>query len=145
MSLVVLALGTFMNYLITVRSQNTENVVDLMYKDEKKSPSKNYYSSINPVKITASLVTPEIPTCENCGVYFQNEVMFAILSFMFLTLISIVNIIRLCLCTTGLQPDFTKKNNDNRKLRSAVRTIVSISVGTDTCNFEESDERSCSL
>ncbi len=145
MSLVVLALGTFMNYLIAVRSQNTENVIDLMYMNEKKSSSGNYYSSINPVKITPSLVTPEISTSENRGNYFQNEVIFALLSFVLLTIISAINIIRLCSCTTGLQSDFSKKKNSNKKHGIAVRTIVSISVGTDTCTFEESDQQSCSV
>lgn len=130
-SFVILALGTYMNYLIAIRSENTENAIDLMYKHEGKSSKDIHYSSENHSKVTVSLVTSNISRGEGHGNYLQNEVLFAVCSFTLLILTSLINLIRSSCCTVEPELDSNKKHG------VPLRTTVYVSVGTDTCNLEE--------
>jgi hypothetical protein len=102
-SLIVLVLGTLMNYLIAVRSQKTENVIDLMYMNEKKSSSKNYYLSTSPLYSGGSFDGPGILMSEDRDECLQNNAkIYAVLSFILLAITSLMNIIRSYLCTSKL-------------------------------------------
>lgn len=146
-SLVVLALGTYMNYLISIRTQNTENVIDCMYMYEKNKPlSKKHDASTPSLKSTISLDTARILT-NRCGNdYFHSDAeIYGMLSFPLLAFISIINIIQSCLCKSKSQTEPFNIRTYSRKQGVGVRTIVYVSTGTKTDDYDELEQEHCSI
>lgn len=143
-SLIVLALGTYMNYLIAIRSQNTENAISFMYVNEKKSLPNNYYLSTTKLYSGDSLGNSGILTSEDRDERVENNSkIFAVLSFILLVIISLISIIRSCLCASELRSHSFKKKKDGQKQGVAVRTLMYVPVATNTSTCAEPSLHIC--
>ena len=143
-SFIVLVLGSYINYLIAIRSQNTENVISYMYMDQTKSQPNNYRLSTNKLDAGNSLGGSGILTIGSRDEHLQtNTGIYAVLSFILFVITSLTTIIRSYLCAPEFRSHPFKESNDGQKQGVAIRTSVYVSVGTNTPLCAEADFQIC--
>lgn len=132
-TLMVLVLSSYINYLIAIRDTKAEKTVDSAMASAKNFASINNASYINQSSIGDPLCSAlSFKYNDLSRRYEKQTIQFIVLSFIFLLTIIMIVIIFVCMNLSKCVPCSMNRKTNNNKQRTSVPVDVYVSVMTQT-------------